>query len=299
MNKNIILTGCNSAIGQILTEELSKNSEYSVYAMYHIDDQRIHYLKSKCTNINFLQQDLGNKITDDVLPKNSIIIHCAAKSYNNDTCENVIFDFNIKSCEHLSEFAKNSQTEKIIYLSSMSVYGKIDAQSVSNQTEFKYPDAYGKSKLIGEHIFRDSHIPTVALRLPGVLAPAARRAWLPSLYHKLIRNEDVKIFNPDSLFNNLITANALSEFIHDLCITDWDGFHAFPLGCKNPIRIKEIVDLIYTNTQSNSKIEIAESHEKSFTIDSGYAVKNFNYSPLDTKHSILKYLKDLKNLQVN
>ena len=73
-------------------------------------------------------------------------------------------------------------------------------------------DLYGTTKLLSEQIISNEiskYLPIIHIRFPVVLGKGAHRAWLPTLREKIIRNEQITIYNKNSYYNSCTTLKAV------------------------------------------------------------------------------------------
>ena len=95
--------------------------------------------------------DLKNSYAFRNLPKRiSFIIHLAAVSSLKKSKRGLLKKCNINGTKNLAEFATQQGVKKIIFASSMSIYGQVKAKTVDENTKIIRPDIYGRSKLLGE-----------------------------------------------------------------------------------------------------------------------------------------------------
>jgi nucleoside-diphosphate-sugar epimerase len=138
-----------------------------------------------------------------------------------------------------------------------------------------------------------ARLPSVALRLPGVLGRGAHRAWIPTLIERMKMGCEVTIYNPDGPFNNALHADDLTVFIGELLLRPWTGFHAIPIGADGAMQVREVVAKLLTAARSTSRVAIAHSSLQPFTISSAYAIEHFGYRPTEI-HSLLdRYTSEL------
>ena len=67
------------------------------------------------------------------------------------------------------EYSKNNQTKLFIYLSTASIYEKVNINTIDENTEINNPDIYGASKYLGEKIVQmySDYFDTLVLDYPG------------------------------------------------------------------------------------------------------------------------------------
>ena len=130
----VLITGSSGFIGKNLVVRLSKS--HSIIALSH------KKILKKNKNIKYIYLK-KKKILN--LKKVDAIIHCAASTppkYSQNEC----YKNNRYLDNLIISFYKNYNIKKFIYLSSMSVYGKIKNKIVKENDRPKNLDLYGMSK---------------------------------------------------------------------------------------------------------------------------------------------------------
>lgn len=153
---NILITGASGFIGQ----NLVKNLLSSNHNIITLDlKPKVYNTKHYCLDITDLEQLLSIEENID------IIYHLAAQSYGKGSLIDPEKDlnWNAKGTLNICRFAKLKQVKKIIYSSSMAIYGN---NKVSIETDTPSPlSNYGISKLTGEYYIKNLNIPYTIFRL--------------------------------------------------------------------------------------------------------------------------------------
>ena len=81
------------------------------------------------------------------------------------------------------------------------------------------PTLYGLLKYLEENIYLSkSEIIRFLFRMPAILDKQAKYSLIPRLYEKIFNGENIKIFNPNGDFNNILSSKDLSKLVLLLCI---------------------------------------------------------------------------------
>ena len=101
------------------------------------------------------------------------IVHTAATSPGPGVDVATLVRDNIDASSALIEAARRWRTNRFIFFSSLSYYGRIEQDVVDEATPVRDPDAYGATKLIVEQRLAElpGEFSTLALRLPGIIGP--------------------------------------------------------------------------------------------------------------------------------
>ena len=143
MGENILITGGSGFIGYHLNRVLDSSKIINLDLLTP---------KFK-TDAKYLWGDVCN--TSDVLKASAgcnAIIHLAAAHRDFGITDREFHDVNVGSAKNVAESAIKSNIRKIIYLSTVAVYGD-NYKTISEGSEPKPISAYGSSKLRGEQVF--------------------------------------------------------------------------------------------------------------------------------------------------
>ena len=163
---NILITGANGQIGQILAQELSKINENKVYAT-DINTS------ATCTYLNILEQDSLLQI----VKQNNItqIYHLAAiLSARGEQDPIKTWHINMQGLLNVLEAAKLCNLDKVFFPSTIAVFGNgINQNFTANYSALHPTTVYGISKAAGEnwcqYYYSKYGIDVRSLRYPGVI----------------------------------------------------------------------------------------------------------------------------------
>lgn len=280
----ILLTGISGFIGKYLARQWQRTNNHVIGVTRSPADPLL------TIEVRYADLSEGIPIHESV----DVIVHAAAQSPAEGVTLDDFISSNIESVRNLIYYAQTYKVKKFIFLSSLSLYGKVLQPVVNEESPRIDPDVYGVTKFIGEQLLRDqeSWLSSAALRLPGVVGPEARTPWLTRTAQRLLGGKPVEIYNPQALFNNVVHVSDLEAFIRYLLAQDWKGMRCFTLGTIEPLTIKQTVDLLREKLNSTSVIKESPSPGRSFIVDVEKAM-SFGYSPMTTEHALSKYSEDL------
>ena len=278
----VLLTGVGGFIGSYLAQKWQDRDNELICVCRN---RKPEGLKAKVIYSDLSKELKFNESVD-------VIVHAAAQSPAPGIVINDYIKSNIDSVNNIIEYAKRMNVKKIIYLSSVSIYGEVRDLVVDEDTELVNPDIYGMTKYIGEKLLCEaSDISVIALRLPGVIGKGATTPWLAKVMDKLRRGRKVEIYNHESLFNNLIHVEDLEIFINSLINMDWKGFIKLTLACKEALTVEKVAYLLRDYMNSSSEIELSDLKRNSFTISIDRAIK-MGFNPMSVKDALYKYSND-------
>lgn len=197
---------------------------------------------------------------------------------------------NVDAMENLVYFAKTHAVKKIIYLSTIGIYGQMENAVINEDSDRINPDIYGMTKYMGEAILKESgRISGISLRMPGIIGPGAKGVWLTNVVEKLKKGEDITVYTPDFHTKNFVWIDDLTAFIEHLIELDEWKYDTLVLACKEGAPIRHIVERIKELTKSDSKIHMDDSLRKPFCIDASKAFE-MGYDSLNPLEIVEKLL---------
>ncbi len=140
-NKNILITGATGLIGSLMINTLlylnkTKNINCNIFAFVRNIEkaQKIfHKQINENYKINFIVGDITSKI--DIEQNIDYIIHAASETSSKYFSENPVetIDSILIGTKNILNFAKEKSIQKIIYLSTMEVYGRPETDEKINE----------------------------------------------------------------------------------------------------------------------------------------------------------------------
>ena len=206
--KKILLTGVTGFIGSNIYKLLTKSG-------YEVDC----IVRKKNKNFKrIIVHDLKKPFQKKKYKKYDCIVHAAAYSPINEKNITPLFYNNVIATKNLVDFANCYKIKKIIFMSSVSIYGDIKCKIIKNTTSINNPSDYGLSKLLCEKLLNNeaNNFKSISIRLPGVLGSNSVRNLFTNLLYNIRNNKNIEIYNPDFKFNNCIHVDDLGNFVKTL-----------------------------------------------------------------------------------
>jgi nucleoside-diphosphate-sugar epimerase len=101
-------------------------------------------------------------------------VHVAAASTARPGGIDDFITCNVIGARNVVRYAHAARIKKVIYTSSISVYGDIYEPYLQETYAITNPDDYGLTKYLAERVFAETEgLPCVALRLPGISGKGA------------------------------------------------------------------------------------------------------------------------------
>lgn len=172
MKTTLLITGVAGFIGS----KIAKKALEKGFEVIGIDDLSSGKKEQIPTGLEFYAYDLSDKNLVNQLPaKVDYILHLAGQSSGEISFDNPISDLekNTHSTLNLIQFGIKNKVKKILYASSMSVYGAVKDVPISEQQEALPLSCYGVGKRASEQylsIFGDQ-LPYISYRMFNVYGP--------------------------------------------------------------------------------------------------------------------------------
>ena len=293
---HVLLTGASSFLGRHLAEYFA-HAGVEVTATYRGSDAAIDELRARTRGrgLQVIKLDLADERAGSFLPARiDAVVHVAGVSMATGVSVDDMLACNVTGTRNVLRYALSAGASRLIYMSSLSVHGKIDVTVVDENTSVVDPDIYGMSKYLGERLIATAadRLPSVAVRLPGVLGRGAHRAWLPTLLQCIREGREITIFNPDASFNNAAHVDDLAAFCVNLLDRCWQGFHAMPVGAAGATTVRAAVEQLMAAAGSKVTLAVRPAPQPSFTISSDYAIRSFGYRPMEIGAMLDRYVAD-------
>jgi len=173
---SILITGATGFLGKALCSRLSVEENVEIYRTSRTIDSRDFFsLNCDLTNISDVRE-MAERVNPDLIihtaafvPKSKVEYECDAAALNVLMTKNLL--------THLKA--------KIINISSMTVYGVKKEIVYSEDAEALPETAYGKSKLKVEMLLNDMDIPSVSLRIPGLIGEERKSGLVYNTFQAL------------------------------------------------------------------------------------------------------------------
>ena len=254
----ILVTGVAGFIGSSIVKKLKNKFE-----IIGIDDLSTGSIKNIPKEIKFYKIDISKKGCLDKFQKVEYVMHLAGQSSGDKSFNDPITDLkkNTHSTLNLLKYGIKNKVKKIIYASSMSVYGKQSKIRVSESNKLNPTSYYGVSKISSEEYIKlsKSKLNYIIFRMFNVYGPGQN---LEDLNQGM-----VSIYLSQFLSKKYIlikgSLNRVRDFIYiDDVVDIWTKSlnkkyqnQTFNLGTGVGTSVKKLINLI----SKNAKIKLTKS----------------------------------------
>lgn len=277
----ILVTGAGGFVGNYIARYLQAKG-YEVVGTLH-RFQECSFPSVVCNLAKAIENINGNF---------DAIVHAAGRKPVRKGVERVFepqqfLDFkysNVDSMEHIVDIARRQGIPRIIYLSTIGIYGEMRTPLVTEESDRVNLDAYGLTKYMAECILADaSDIKSISLRMPGILGPGSTGVWMTNTIERFRMGESVTIYSPDFQTKNFVWVKDLAQFVEKLIHMDEYPHSAINLACHESASVREIVTEIKKFTASASEIIVDNKVNNPFCLseDRAYQMGYESISPLE------------------
>ena len=260
---NVLITGVAGFIGS----KIAKRFISEGFKVIGIDDLSTGNIKNIPSEVEFINLDLTNSKLISKIPNNcEIILHLAGQSSGEISYKEPIEDLkkNAISTLNLVNYGIKNESKKILFASSMSVYGDSSCNDfgVVEEQFFEPKSCYGIGKLAAEkylNIFKNK-LPFVSLRMFNVYGPGQdmenMKQGMVSIYlSQAIKYQEILIKGSISRFRDFIYIDDVVEAWFKAAFCDDALNQAINLGTGKKTTVEELIGKIKKITKVN-KIKI-------------------------------------------
>lgn len=256
--EKILITGVAGFIGSHVARKFLKEG----FKVVGVDDLSGGNMDNVPADVDLIQGDLSLEDTMGLLPGDcSKILHLAGQSSGEISFDDPIADLkkNTVSTLNLIRYGMENSIERLVYASSMSVYGAVQDEPVDENHSCLPLSCYGIGKLAAENYLRVylKKLPFVSLRMFNVYGPGQDLSNL--------RQGMVSIYLAQALENGKIEVKGSTERFRDFIFIDdvveiWFKAATFPsalmqnfnVGTGIKTTVKDILDSICKRVPGSS-----------------------------------------------
>ncbi len=158
--------------------------------------------------------------------------------------------------ENIKKFCNKNKVEKLIFFSSIDVYGsaRVNGKVFKESDKLKPENWYAKSKLKSEKIFltKKNYFQSTCLRIPGVIGVQKYKEYpiLSKVIHEVRLNNNVPIYNSVEKFNNILDVFEIYRVIKKIINAKRNTNLALNIAASKSIRYSNVMKLIISSLNS-------------------------------------------------
>ncbi len=312
--QKILVTGGAGFIGAHLTQKLIEEG-YQVMVVDNLSTiGGIPYINPKC---KFLKADITKKKTIKILErwKPKIIFHLAAQSGGESAYDNPKYDYltNGYGTYLISKLAQKIKAKKLIYASSVAVYGSRINKKITENTNITPDSIYGISKFAGEmflkQVLEKTSTKTLILRVFNTYGPGENLNFLKkgmvSIYcYYLWKKKPIVVKGSLKRFRNFqYIDDVVNVFVKSIKNKKLKKNETINLTCGKLTSVKNLIKMILSLNRTNlKKYKVIVSNPTmgdsfAWNASSSYLLKKYNnYKFTSLKVGLNKYFKWIKRV---
>ena len=231
----ILVTGVAGFIGSHVARRLAANGQKVV----GVDDLSMGHRSNVPREIDFVEGDLSKTATYDALPKEiDHVLHLAGQSSGEISFDDPVADLekNTVSTLRLVDYVTRANASKVVYASSMSVYGDVPDGPIAEDHVARPLSCYGVGKLAAENYLKvfARRTPSLSFRMFNVYGPGQDMSNL--------RQGMISIYVAQALANNHIVVKGSFDRFRDFVYVD-DVVDAWELASRATLEGAQVVNL--------------------------------------------------------
>ena len=259
----IVIVGHTGFIGNNIFQNLINNKEYEILGI--------------STNEIDLTKEKSHNTLSGILSSDCVVIMCAGiKKQLGDSIPT--FDDNMSIISNFSKAVLEVHPQKIIYISSTSVYGEDVAyneritEKISVQPKTYYGIAKYSAEKILEKVCMDNQIELLVLRPPLVYGKDdLSRGYGPTGFiYKAINGEEIILWGDGSEFREFVYVDDVGKIVNCLINNNYNGILNLVSGTS--YTFNNIINLL--NNIVNHKIEVVFCKRTKQKVDHRYSNEN-------------------------
>ena len=224
-----------------------------------------------------------------------VLIHCAAETPARCPDPERLYASNVEAARALFARARAAGAATVVYMSSMSVYGRISAPVVAENLTPADVDRYGQSKREGERLLENGVQAGLAsglsLRLPGTVGRGSHDNFLSDALRRARASGTLKGRHPDALFNNIVFVGHLARFLEDWIAAPRPGYSVANLAARDPIPVRRVFSTLFAALGLPERIVYETGGKAPFLISIERAL-GLGYRAPSVEESVRLFVRD-------
>jgi UDP-glucuronate 4-epimerase len=271
MTETVLVTGGAGFIGSHLVERLAARGDrvavYDNFDSYYDREVKQANIGAALAsgNVRLVEADILDRETllrTFEAARPSKVVHLAARPGVRPSFEKpqLYVDINVTGTLNILLACRKYAIERLIFASSSSVYGSVQAAAQEHVTPLRPLSPYGASKVAGEALCsafsRRSGLSVTALRFFTVYGPRQRPDMAVNRFTSMIlAGETVPVYGDGTSRRDYTYISDIVNGIIAALDADLPGFSVFNLGRGQPIALRDLLKLIEFGLDRRAQIE--------------------------------------------
>lgn len=247
-----LVTGAAGFIGSSLAKKLIDEGNI----VYTIDNLSTGFKENIPTNVHFIYGNCQDASTYNTLSgiKFDAIFHIAGQSSGEISFDNPIYDLqtNCQSTLLILDLALKTDCRRIIYASTMSVYGDQPDEPVLESAQLKPKSFYGVGKLASEHylrIYKQYGVKSTSLRLFNVYGKGQnmtnlRQGMVSIFLAQAINNKHILVKGSKDRFRDFIHIDDVVDAFIAASMSMNEKFHEFNISTQKKTTVESLIQVM-------------------------------------------------------
>lgn len=254
--EKILITGVAGFIGSKVCRRFLQEG----YDVVGVDDLSSGNYENIPKSITFIQGDLAQQETIKKIPNCNKILHLAGQSSGEISFDDPLVDLekNIISTINLIQYGIENSAERIIFASSMSVYGEVQDKPITESDVCGALSCYGVGKLAAEGYLKvyQKYLPYVSLRMYNVYGPGQNmenlRQGMVSIYlSQALKDGNIMVKGSLARFRDLIYIDDVVEVWFRAATYSSALFKTLNVGTGIKTTVGELLDKICSQVKGS------------------------------------------------
>lgn len=204
---------------------------------------------------------------------------------------------NVLSTATLLDALAPKPPQRIIYTSTLSVYGKPEANPVGESDATRASGAYAVTKLATEQLLADwSRSAVTILRLPSLFGAGQSDSFIDGICSSLRRNDAVILFSRGELLREALwVGEAVGAIVSAIDRRQDQPLDIMNLGRGQRLSVRDYVETLKAVSGSASEITLADtpSPAPSLHADVSRARQRIGFAPHSLEDAMRRYIDEL------
>lgn len=248
--ERVLITGVAGFIGS----HVARRFIHEGIKVFGVDDLSVGTRDNLPAEVDFLEGDLSDPAVFGKIPVDCRkILHLAGQSSGEISFDNPVADLekNVGTTLRLLQFAHQQRVERLVYASSMSVYGKVPDKPIPETHPCEPLSCYGVGKLAAERYLKifENRVPWTSLRMFNVYGPGQDlrnlRQGMVSIYlAQALQNRKIEVKGSLDRFRDFIFIEDVVEAWFRASLREAAVGRSINLGTGIRTSVRELVQEI-------------------------------------------------------